>query len=147
MTLPPTSLRLGPISAAIPGALYQQIVDAVKREVGAGRLPPGSALPSFRALAEELLVSVITVKRAYEELEREGIIYRRQGLGTFVAELGHDRTRAGLRAAAERAILAAIGAGRDAGMSDRELQQVFRDALKEVHPQAPPQDGQQRKIG
>jgi GntR family transcriptional regulator len=124
------ALRLGPISAAIPGPLYQQIVAAVKREVGAGRLAPGSALPSFRVLAEELLVSVITVKRAYEELEREGIVYRRQGIGTFVAEAGHDRTRAAHRAHAERAIVAAIDAGRDAGMSDRELLQAFRGALK-----------------
>jgi GntR family transcriptional regulator len=125
-----TSLTLGPISAAVPGALYQQIVDAVKREVGAGRLAPGSALPSFRLLAEELLVSVITVKRAYEELEREGIIYRRQGLGTFVAELGHDLTRAGQRTAAARAIARAIHAGREAGMTDRELLQTFKEALK-----------------
>jgi GntR family transcriptional regulator len=139
MSLSPISLRLGPISAAVPGALYQQIVDAVKREVGAARLAPGSALPSFRALAEELLVSVITVKRAYEELEREGIIYRRQGLGTFVAELGHDRTRAGQRTAAELAISQAISAGREAGMSDRELQQVFRDALKQSQSREEPQ--------
>jgi GntR family transcriptional regulator len=54
------SLALGPISAAVPGSLYQQIVDAVKREIGAGRLAPGSALPSFRVLAAELVVSVIT---------------------------------------------------------------------------------------
>jgi len=126
------SLALGPISAAVPGSLYQQIVDAVKREIGAGRLAPGSALPSFRVLAEELLVSVITVKRAYEELEREGIIYRRQGLGTFVAEAGYSRTRAGLRANAEQAITQAIDAGRKAGMSNRELLQTFRDALKSV---------------
>jgi GntR family transcriptional regulator len=130
MNLLSIALRLGPISAAIPGPLYQQIVTAVKREVGAGRLAPGSALPSFRVLAEELLVSVITVKRAYEELEREGIIYRRQGIGTFVAETGHDRTRAAQRALAERALTAAIDAGHDAGMSDRELLQAFRDALK-----------------
>ena len=77
------SLALGPISAAVPGSLYQQIVDAVKREIGAGRLAPSSALPSFRVLAEELVVSVITVKRAYEELEREGIIYRRHHLAQF----------------------------------------------------------------
>jgi len=129
MSLQSVALRLGPISAAIPGPLYQQIVAAVRREVGAGRLAPGCALPSFRVLAEELLVSVITVKRAYEELEREGIIYCRQGIGTFVAETGHDRTRAAQRALAERAIAAAISAGREAGLSDRELQQAFRDAL------------------
>ena len=124
------SLSLGPISASIPGALYQQIVAAIKREVGAARLAPGSALPSFRVLAEELLVSVITVKRAYEELEREGIIYRRQGLGTFVAELGHDRARVGQRAATTHAISQAIQVGREAGMTDRELLQTFKDALK-----------------
>src|SRR5262245_39385814 len=129
----PAALRLGPISPAAPGALYQQIVDAVKREVASGRLEPGSPLPSFRALAEELLVSLITVKRAYEELEREGIIYRRQGLGTFVAERGHDRTRAVRRTAAREAIAEGVKAGREAGMSDRELQQVLREELK-AHP-------------
>jgi GntR family transcriptional regulator len=137
------SLALGPISAAVPGSLYQQIVDAVKREIGAGRLAPGSALPSFRVLAEELVVSVITVKRAYEELEREGIIYRHQGLGTFVAEAGHYRTRAGLRASAEQAITQAIDAGRKAGMSNRELLQTFRDALKSV----PGRDLSHRRTG
>lgn len=125
----PTPL-IGPISPAAPGALYQQIVDAIKREVAAGRLAPGSALPSFRALAEELMVSLITVKRAYEELEREGIIYRAQGIGTFVAERGHDRTREVRRDAAEDAIAAAVRAGREAGMSDRDLQQLLREALK-----------------
>ena len=137
------SLVLGPVSAAVPGALYQQIVDAVKREVGAGRLAPGSVLPSFRVLAEELLVSVITVKRAYEELEREGIIFRRKGLGTFVAEAGHDRMRAGLRASAGKAITQAIQAGREAGMSDRELLQTFKDALKPT----PSGDFSHRRIG
>src|SRR6186997_614491 len=81
------------ISAAAPGPLYQQIIDGLKRDISEGRLPAGSPLPSFRQLAEELMVSLITVKRAYEELEREGIIYRRQGLGTFVAENGDDRSR------------------------------------------------------
>src|SRR3954462_14272366 len=90
---PESRLVLPPLSAAGPGTLYQQIVDGLKREVSEGRLPGGAALPSFRQLAEDLLVSVITVKRAYEELEREGIIYRRQGLGTFVSESAPDRTR------------------------------------------------------
>jgi len=58
-------------------ALYKQIVDGLKREVSEGRLAPGTALPSFRRLAEDLLVSIITVKRAYEELERDGIILRK----------------------------------------------------------------------
>src|SRR3982751_4274929 len=89
----PKALILPPLSAAGPATLYQQIVDGLKREVSEGRLRAGAPLPSFRQLAEDLLVSVITVKRAYEELEREGIIYRRQGLGTFVADLGGARSR------------------------------------------------------
>ena len=128
--MPTNTLRIGPISPAAPGALYQQIVDGVKREISADRLLPGSPLPSFRALAEELLVSLITVKRAYEELEREGIIYRRQGLGTFVSERGHDRTRAAKRVAARASIAAGVQSGREAGMSDRELQHVLREELK-----------------
>ncbi len=67
-------LLLAPISRAAPGPLYRQIVERVKREVSEGRMEPGTTLPSFRGLAEDLLVSLITVKRAYEELERDGII-------------------------------------------------------------------------
>jgi GntR family transcriptional regulator len=132
MTPQPPPLRLGPISAAAPGALYQQIVEAFKREIAAERIAPGSPLPSFRALAEELLVSLITVKRAYEELEREGIIYRRQGLGTFVADRGHDRMRASRRATAREGIAAGVRAGREVGMTDRELQQILREELKKT---------------
>jgi GntR family transcriptional regulator len=134
MVIPAKTLRIGPISASAPGALYRQIIDAVKREISAGRLAPGSSLPSFRALAEELLVSLITVKRAYEELEREGIIYRRQGLGTFIAEFGHDRTRAARRTVALDAITAAVHAGREAGLSDRELLHLMRAELKQATP-------------
>jgi len=123
-------LSLGPISAAAAGPLYQQIVDGIKREVLANRLTAGSALPSYRVLAEQLLVSLITVKRAYEELEREGITFSRQGLGTFVAARGNDRTRADRRAMALDALRSAISAGRQAGITDRELVQLLRDELK-----------------
>jgi GntR family transcriptional regulator len=126
----PSIARLGPISPAAPGPLYQQIVDGIKREVLADRLSAGSALPSYRVLAEQLLVSLITVKRAYEELEREGITYSRQGLGTFVAARGNDRTRADRREKARDALRSAMHAGREAGVSDRELLQMLRDELK-----------------
>jgi GntR family transcriptional regulator len=126
----PPMVSLGPISPAAAGPLYQQIVDGIKREVLANRLTAGSALPSYRALAEQLLVSLITVKRAYEELEREGITFSRQGLGTFVAARGNDRTRADRRATALDALRSAIHAGRQAGATDRELIQMLRDELK-----------------
>lgn len=90
-------LLLPPISPAASLPLYEQVVVAIRREVQDGRLAPGAALPSFRALAADLRVSLITVKRAYEELEREGVIYRKQGLGTFVAEAALDRSQEAAR--------------------------------------------------
>ena len=114
------AVQIGPISPAAPGALYQQIVNGFKREIGEGRLDGDTPLPSFRLLAEQLLVSIITVRRAYEELEREGIIYRRQGLGTFVAADGRERSRAAKRGRAEDLIRSAIQEAREAGLSSVE---------------------------
>lgn len=114
-------LRFGPISPAAPGPLYEQIVAAVKREIAAGRILPGEALPSVRALAAELLVSLITTKRAYEELERDGIIFSRQGLGTFVADSGADEIARGRHAQARASMAQAVRDGRAAGLSDKAL--------------------------
>ncbi len=122
---------MGPISPAAGGTLYQQIVDRLKREVSEGRLRPGAALPSFRQLAEDLLVSVITVKRAYEELEREGIIFRRQGLGTFVAEQGDDRSRETKLAAAKELLREGFREAAEAGLKPCELADFAHEILKE----------------
>lgn len=114
-------LRFGPISPAAPGPLYEQIVAAVKREIASGRLSPGDPLPSVRALAAELLVSLITTKRAYEELERDGIIFSRQGLGTFVAETGAKEIARARREQARASMAQAVRDGRAAGLSDKDL--------------------------
>lgn len=124
-------LSLPPISPAAAKPLYEQIVDGVKREVSAGRLPPHTPLPSFRALAEELLVSLITVKRAYAELEAEGILYRRQGLGTFVSEEGPERSRAVKHLNAEALLRQALREGMEAGLGPRELLGMAREILQE----------------
>jgi len=122
-------LALPPLSAAGPGTLYQQIVDALKREVSEGRLPPGAALPSFRVLAADLMVSVITVKRAYEELEREGIIYRRQGLGTFVSEAAADRSREAKAGRARALLREAVREATEAGLTGRDVAQILQSIL------------------
>jgi GntR family transcriptional regulator len=121
---------IGPISSAAAGALYQQIVDQIKREISESRLKPGATLPSFRALAEDLLVSVITVKRAYEELEREGIIFRRQGLGTFVAEHGHDRNREAKLNSAQELFHAATREAAAAGLKQNEILELAQKIIK-----------------
>ncbi len=130
-----TRLALPPISKAASGPLYQQIVDGIKRQVSEGRLPPGAPLPSFRALAEELLVSLITVKRAYEELEREGIIYRRQGLGTFVADDGDARNREAKVVRAEALLREAFDEAREAGLESEEMLGLARRILTEENRQ------------
>ena len=65
--------------------IYDQISSQIKAQIIAGALQPGEALPSIRALAKDLKISVITTKRAYDELEAEGFIYTLPGKGSFVA--------------------------------------------------------------
>lgn len=65
--------------------IYEQIVRQVSAQILSGALPPGTALPSIRALARDLKISVITTKRAYEELEREGFVITTPGKGCYVA--------------------------------------------------------------
>ena len=115
------TLTIPPVSPAARGPLYEQIIEGLKREISEGRLPPGAPLPSFRQLAAELMVSVITVKRAYEELEREGIIYRKQGLGTFVARDGPTRSREVKRGRVEELLRESLREAREAGLTTNEL--------------------------
>ena len=77
--------------------IYRQLVDQVRQAVARGRLRPGARLPSVRVLSRELVVNPNTVARAYTELEREGVLNTRPGLGVFVAE-----PQAELSAAARR---------------------------------------------
>jgi GntR family transcriptional regulator len=85
--------------------LYEQIVEQVRQQIMSGELAAGSALPSLRALAGELRVSLITTTRAYNDLAAEGLIVNVPGKGSFVAEIDPDearrnaleRARAGLR--------------------------------------------------
>ena len=125
-----TALLIGPISPSAPGPLYQQIVDGVRRAVSEGRLEPGIALPSFRVLAAELMVSLITVKRAYEELEREGIIFRRQGLGTFVAEQGDAASREAKIKTARAHFEKGTREAAEAGLSGPEIETLALKAIR-----------------
>lgn len=69
--------------------MYLQLMEQIRLHIGSGDWPPGSELPSIRQLAADLSISVITVKRAYQELEREGVIVTQQGRGSRVAQTPH----------------------------------------------------------
>ena len=73
--------------------IYEQIYSQLKAQIIAGALSPGEALPSIRALAKDLKISVITTKRAYDELEAQGFLYTVAGKGCFVAEKNMDLIR------------------------------------------------------
>lgn len=125
------------LSASDPRPMYQQIVDQVTARVMAGEWAPGQALPSIRELAAASAVSVITVRRAYEELERAGVIATRQGKGSVVAErsdlptaLMHDELQRQLEALL--AVAARLGLGR------AELHRLIDDAPEpSPHPDTP----------
>ena len=70
--------------------IYQQIFDQISSQIIKGELEPGYALPPIRSAALELRVSIITVKKAWEELERQGLIYTMVGRGCFVADLSQN---------------------------------------------------------
>lgn len=73
--------------------IYEQIYTQLKNQILSGELPEDTALPSIRALAKDLRISVITTKRAYEELERDGLIYTLAGKGSFVAARNQELLR------------------------------------------------------
>lgn len=108
------------ISQADSRPMYVQIVEQVKQRVAVGDWQAGLELPSIRELAVALQVSVITVKRAYLELEREGVIVTRHGKGSWVAEgsgLGRDLIEAELLGHLDRAVLV----GERLGLTPAEL--------------------------
>jgi GntR family transcriptional regulator len=121
------------ISQADPRPMYLQIKEQIRHRVALGDWSPGKEVPSIRQLAIELRVSVITVKRAYLELEREGVIVTHHGKGSFVADkvdLSMDLQEREL----DEHLAAAVRIGRLLGLSDEalaaRLRQIERDKVK-----------------
>jgi GntR family transcriptional regulator len=118
------------ISQADPRPMYLQIMEQVRRRIAVGDWAPGQEIPSIRALAASIRVSVITIKRAYLELEREGVLATRQGRGTFVAEnveLSRNLREQELDGHLNRA----ADVGHELGLSARQLETRLRDAVRQ----------------
>lgn len=110
--------------------IYEQICSQLKAQIIAGTLPPGEALPSIRALAKDLKISVITTKRAYDELEAQGFLYTIAGKGCFVAEKNLDLIREQqLRKLEDHLTAAALA--KSCGVSVEELFDMLRVLLEE----------------
>lgn len=120
------------VSAGSELPIYRQIMQQITDAIAGGRLRPGDKLPSHRELAAQVVIAPLTVKKAYDELEREGIIRTERGRGTFVAsgaeridpEEQRERLRGGVRALLSRAHLG--------GVSVEQLIELLRDVDREL---------------
>ena len=101
--------------------IYEQITQQVKAAILSGELTEGAPLPSIRLLAKELRISVITTKRAYEELKREGFVVTMSGKGSFVAPQNIELMREEQRRHMEQLLSETVDAARIAGVSREEL--------------------------
>jgi GntR family transcriptional regulator len=109
--------------------MYVQIMEQIKQRVAVGDWSTGQEIPSIRQLAIDLRVSVITVKRAYLELEREGVIVTQHGKGSFVAASAGLGPRL-LEEDLEKHLDQAVRLGAQLGLSPDELASRLRDAIK-----------------
>ena len=89
-------------------ALYEQIEEQIKSQIMTGELMEGDALPSMRVLAKELKISIITTKRAYEDLERDGFIYSLTGKGSFVKGINSDLMKENMKFAIQELLENAV---------------------------------------
>ncbi len=113
------------ISNASPEPIYEQIGKQIKSQIISGDLKEGEPLPSIRKLAQELHISVITTKRAYEELEKEGFIDTVGGKGTFVAIQNKELMREKKMKSIEDMMAEMVTEARKMGITVAELQEML----------------------
>ena len=119
------------IANSSPDPIYEQIARQIKTQILAGELAEGDPLPSIRRLAMDLQISVITTKRAYDELEREGYINTVGGKGTFVAAQNQELLREKRMKIVEEKLLSAVSEARMMGLGPETLAEMLRLLYKE----------------
>lgn len=113
------------ISNSSDKPIYEQITSQIKNMILTGVLREGAPLPSMRLLAKELRISVITTKRAYEDLERDGFIESVVGKGSFVAKKNTEFVREEILKAAQEHIKQAVDAAKSGGITAEELHEML----------------------
>ena len=112
--------------------IYDQISGQITAQILSGALSPGDALPSIRGLAKDLKISVITTKRAYEELERDGFLENVPGKGCFVAPQNRELLREAQLRRVEEKLTQAIEEARRGAVSLEELKEMLTELYQEV---------------
>lgn len=119
------------ISNSSPDPIYEQLARQVKAQIICGDLKEGESLPSIRRLAQDLQISVITTKRAYEELEKEGFIDTVEGKGSFVAMQNKELLREKKMKIVEEKLAQAVDEARLLGIDRAELEEMLGLLLTE----------------
>ena len=118
------------VSELSPEPLHTQISRQIRAQILAQELAGDEALPSIRGLAREQRVSVITVQRAYEDLEREGLIRSRPGKGFFVSEISEKRKQGMAEERFEEALKRLVGESEAEGLEDAQIRELFERVLR-----------------
>ena len=111
--------------------IYEQITGQIKEMILRGELKGGDALPSMRGLAKDLHISVITTKRAYEELERDGFIHTMVGKGSFVADANMEMMKEEQFRRIEEILAEGVALAKRSGIDCEELQEIIRMVYEE----------------
>ena len=119
------------ISNSSDKPIYEQLETQIKNQIITGVLAEGAAMPSMRTLSAELRISMITVRRAYDDLERDGFITTVPGKGSFVAARNADFLREEHLRICEEHLRKAVDSARTAGIGCEELCAVLRDIFEE----------------
>jgi len=112
--------------------IFMQIVSQIKTGIAMGRLLPEDPLPSVRQMAVEIAVNPNTVARAYLDLEYEGVIYKRQGHGTFVSSRGVEMSKNDCRKVLSELLEKAVVEGVNLGLGEQELRDTFARVLEKI---------------
>ena len=111
--------------------IYEQIMTQIKAEVIEGTLTAGDALPSVRTLSRELKISALTVKKAYDNLEAEGLVVTVHGKGSFIANTNQELLMEERRKELEKELEAAVQKARTGGLTVKEIRESFEIIMED----------------
>ncbi|MEK4714364.1 GntR family transcriptional regulator [Sporosarcina sp. FSL K6-5500] len=112
--------------------IYHQVEKQLKALIAGGHLPAGTPLPSIRVLSKDLEISVITIRRAYQDLESQGFIETVHGKGTFVAEIQNSMKQETMTASVQTEFERAIRNAMDYDYTVDEIKTVFEETLEKL---------------
>ena len=116
-------------SSMVP--IYEQIIDQIKSAIIRGELQPDTVLPSVRSLSKELKISALTVKKAYDNLEEEGLVVTVHGKGSFIAAANQELLMEERRKELEKELEAAVQKARTGGLTAKEIRESFEIIMED----------------